>query len=176
MERQYYYKILKKSPTGILLSALITKCNEAIETARRWVVSQGADSYYEALEGVAGGVTAVEFSDNAEHEGWERIVASDGRVFYTPVKSSKTEHDMMNLPFISANQFVDILKIHPLVDKDGNEVPFVFQTKTPIVFQLENYWYIKLPQISDSLDCQNIDVYIFDNCRKIVMQKMCRNV
>ena len=90
----YYYKVSAESKVGRDIQSFMTRCQEAEEQALEWVKKQGAKHYYESPEGMAGGVGAVEFDDNADHDGWDKEETPDGRVLYFPVVGSDLEKEM----------------------------------------------------------------------------------
>ena len=55
----YFYKISATSNVGRDIQTFMCRCQEAEEKAREWVEKQGASSYYESPEGMAGGVGAL---------------------------------------------------------------------------------------------------------------------
>ncbi|MDD6754380.1 MAG: hypothetical protein PUE15_10855 [Prevotella sp.] len=144
----YYYKVSADSTVGRDIQTFMTKCQEAEEEAIAWAKKQGADHYYESPEGMAGGVGAVEFADNADHEGWEKEVTPDGRVFYFPVESSDLEKEMGTLPVVSEAELFGILDLQPKRTKDNLPLPMTFGDRTPIIFLHNGYWYADVPYVS----------------------------
>ena len=84
----YFYKISATSNVGRDIQAFMHRCQEAEEKAREWADKQGASSYYESPEGMAGGVGAVEFADTTGRDGWDKEVSPDGRVFFFPIEGT----------------------------------------------------------------------------------------
>lgn len=152
----YYYKVSAESNVGRDIQAFMTRCQEAEEQALEWVKNQGAEHYYESPEGMAGGVGAVEFADNAEHDDWDREETPDGRVLYFPVEGSDREEEMNALPVVSEAELFAILDLQPKRAKDNLPLPMTFGNSTPIVFLHQGYWYVDVPYESGSADMQKI--------------------
>ena len=152
----YFYKISATSNVGEELQKFMTRCHEAEEQALEWVKKQGAEHYYESPEGMAGGVLAVEFADNAEHDGWDKYVILDGSVLYFPVEGSDLEKEINTLPVVSEAELFGILNLQPKRAKDNLPLPMTFGDSTPIVFLHHGYWYADVPYCSGSHDCEQI--------------------
>lgn len=141
----YYYKTTDEGQIGVKLQEFMKRCSEAEEIARQWALKVGASHYYESAEGMAGGVGAVEFDDNADKEGWEKIETPDGRTFYLPEEGSELEKEMYSLPVVSEAELIGILNFIPQKYKNGLPLPFSFGNETPVVFLYRGYWYIDVP-------------------------------
>lgn len=153
----YYYRIAATSKVGEKLQAFFNKCQEAQEKAREWAEKQGASSYYESPEGMAGGVGAVEFADTIERDGWDKEVAPDGRVFFFPVEGSDLEKEMNALPVVSEVELITIFILQPKRTKENLPLPMTFGDSTPIVFLHHGYWYADLPYVSADLSVERIE-------------------
>ena len=143
-----YYKVNADTEVGKQLQALMDKCNEVSEQARQWAEAHGAASYYESPEGIAGGISALEFETSPLPEGWEQIELppSDGRVgVVLPVENSDLEKEMYALPIVSETEFINILKFKPRVNSKGQKMPFTFGNTTPICFKHMGMWYVDMP-------------------------------
>ena len=133
------------------------RCHEAEEQALEWVKKQGADHYYESPEGMAGGVGAVEFADNAGHDDWDREETPDGRVLYFPVVGSDLEEEMKALPVVSEAELFAILNLQPKRTKDNLPLPMTFGNSTPIIFLHDGYWYADVPYVSADMALTKIE-------------------
>lgn len=153
----YYYRIAATSQVGEKLQEFFNKCQESEEKARKWAEKVGASGYYESPEGMAGGVGAVEFSDNAEHDGLEKVVTPDGRVFYFPIEGSDLETEMLSLPVVSETALFCILNLQPNRTKDNLPLPMTFGNSTPVVFLHHDYWYADVPYASDDMTLTKIE-------------------
>ena len=80
----YFYQIKKDSEVGAALADFSERCAEAQRIALEWAKRVGAQHWYESPDGFAGGVAAVEFDDNGDRAGWDRIENRQGQVFYMP--------------------------------------------------------------------------------------------
>ena len=153
----YYYKVSAESNVGRDIQAFMTRCQEAEEQALEWVKKQGAEHYYESPEGMAGGVYAVEFADNAEHDGWDKDVILDGIVLYFPVEGSDLEKEVNTLPVVSEAELFGILDLQPKRTKDNLPLPMTFGNSTPIIFLHEGYWYADVPYVSANVTLVQIE-------------------
>ena len=153
----YYYKVSAESNVGRDIQAFMNRCQEAEEQALEWVKKQGAEHYYESPEGMAGGVGAVEFADNADHDGWDKVETPDGRVFYFPVEGSDLEKEINTLPVVSEAELFGILDLQPKRAKDTLPLPMTFGDSTPIVFLHHGYWYADVPYVSANVTLVQIE-------------------
>ena len=153
----YYYKVSEESNVGRDIQAFMNRCQEAEEQALEWAKKQGADHYYESPEGMAGGVLAVEFADNTEHEGWDKDVILDGNVLYFPVEGSDLEKEINTLPVVSEAELFGILDLQPKRTKDNLPLPMTFGNSTPIVFLHNGYWYADVPYVSANVTLAKIE-------------------
>lgn len=143
-----YYKVNADTEVGKQLQALMDKCDEVSEQARKWAEKHGATSYYESPEGIAGGISALEFETLPLPEGWEQIELppSDGRVGVgLPVEGSDLEKDMYALPIVSETEFINILQFKPRMNSKGLKMPFTFGNSTPVCFKHIGMWYVDMP-------------------------------
>ena len=164
----YFFKIAAKSGVGEKLKDFMDRCNQVGEQARKWVEKQGAVSYYESPDGMAGGCVMVVFDKSAlTKEGWQRIQVpgKDGmeylkdeeeRYFFVPEKGSELEKEMEALPLVSEAELIGILQFKPKEVKKDVPVPFTFGKETPMVFLHHDYWYVDVPYDSLAKDCQAI--------------------
>lgn len=157
----YYYRISATSELGEKLQTFFNKCQEAQEKAREWAEKQGASSYYESPEGMAGGVVAVEFADTIERDGWDKEVATDGRVFFFPVEGSDLEKEMNALPVVSEVELITMFSLQPKRTKENMPLPMTFGNSTPIVFLYHGYWYADMPYVSADLSVERIVEQVF---------------
>lgn len=153
----YYYRIAAKSKVGEKLQNFFNKCQEAEEKAREWAEKQGASGYYESLEGMAGGVGAVEFADTHERDGWDKEVSPDGRVFFFPMAGTDLEAEMLSLTVVSEFELIDILNLQPKLTDNNLPMPMTFGNSTPIVFLHHSYWYADMPYVSTELSVERIE-------------------
>ena len=153
----YYYKVSAESNVGRDIKAFMHRCQESEEKAREWVEKQGGSGYYESPEGMAGGVGAVEFADNADHDGWDKEETPDGRVLYFPVVGSDLEKEMNALPFVSEAELFGIPDLQPKRTKDNLPLPMTFGNSTPIVFLHQGYWYADVPYASADMTLTKIE-------------------
>ena len=153
----YYYKVSAESTVGRYIQAFMTSCQKAEEKALEWVKKQGIEHYYESSAGMAGGVGAVEFTDNADHEGWDKVETPDGRVFYFPVEGSDLEKEMNALPVVSEAELFGILDLQPKRTKDNLPLPMTFGDSTPIIFLHHGFWYADVPYVSANVTLVQIE-------------------
>ena len=153
----YYYKVSAESNVGREIQAFMNRCKEAEEQALEWAKKQRAEHYYESPEGMAGGVGAVEFADNADHDGWDKEETPDGRVFYFPVEGSDMEKEMNALPVVSEAELFGIFDLQPNRTKDNLPLPMTFGNSTPIVFLHNGYWYADVPYMSANVTLTKIE-------------------
>ena len=153
----YYYQIAATSTVGEKLQEFFNKCQEAEEKAREWAVKQGASSYYESPEGMAGGVGAVEFADTSERDDWDKEVSPDGRAFFFPTEGTDLEKEMLALPVVQETELITILNLQPKLANNNLPLPMTFGDSTPIVFLHHGYWYADMPYVSADLSVERID-------------------
>ena len=153
----YYYKVSAESNVGRDIQVFMNRCKEAEEQALEWAKKQGAEHYYESPEGMAGGVGAVEFSDKAEHGGWDRVETPDERVLYFPVVGSDLEEEMNALPVVSEVELFGIFDLQPNRTKDNLPLPMTFGNNTPIIFLHHGYWYVDVPYVSSNVTLTKIE-------------------
>ena len=161
----YYYKVSAESNVGRDIQAFMIRCQEAEEQALEWAKKHGADHYYESPEGMAGGVLAVEFADNAEHDGWDKDVILDGSVLYFPVEGSDLEKEVNTLPVVSEAELFGIFDLQPKRTKDNLPWPMTFGDSTPIIFLHEGYWYADVPYVSANVTLSKIEEKEFCRCK-----------
>ena len=167
----YYYKVSAESNVGRDIQAFMTRCHEAEQQALEWVKKQGADHYYESPEGMGGGVGAVEFTDAAEHDDWDREETPEGRVLYFPAVGSDLEEEMKALTVVSEAELFAILDLQPKRTKDNLPLPMTFGNSTPIVFLHQGCWYADVPYESSSSDMQKISETKFQKRLSAAAQK-----
>ena len=172
----FFFKIAAKSGVGEKLKAFMAKCAQVDEQARKWVEKQGASSYYESPDGMAGGVVMVQFDANVlSKEGWQKVQVpgkegmeylkdNDGRCFWIPTEGSDIEKEMQALPLVSEAELIGILQFKPKEVKKDMPVPFTFGNETPMVFLHHDFWYVDIPYDSLAGDCQAITEKEF--CRR----------
>lgn len=153
----YFYKISATSNVGRDIQAFMLRCQEAEEKAREWVERQGASSYYESPDGMAGGVGAVEFADITGRDGWDRTETPDGRVLFFPMEGTDLEKEMAALPVVSEAELIGILNLQPKRTKENLPLPMSFGNRTPIVFLHQGYWYMDVPYVSADMTLTNIE-------------------
>lgn len=161
----YFYQIKKDSEVGAALADFSERCAEAQRIALEWAKRVGAQHWYESPDGFAGGVAAVEFEDNGDRAGWDRIENRQGQVFYIPAACTALEQEMFALPVVSETELITILDLKPVFTKEGFPLPFTFGHSTPIVFPLNGHWYVDVPYESRAVDCEPIGSARFA-CRK----------
>lgn len=142
---KYYYSATAESETGNRLQAFMHKCAVAEEQARQWAEKMGADYYYESPNGMAGGVSAVEFGNITSKEGWEKVVTPDGRIMFYPEPDSDIEKDMFALPVVSEMELIGILHFVHDNKKEGKLPVYTFGNQTPIIFLHHGLWYMEVP-------------------------------
>lgn len=157
----FFYRIAATSKVGEKLQEFFNKCQEAEEKAREWVEKQGASSYYESAEGMAGGVGAVEFADTTGRDGWDKEVSPDGRVFFFPIEGTDLEKEMLALPVVSEVELITILNLQPNRTNYNLPLPMSFGDSTPIVFLHHGNWYADMPYVSADLAVERIDEKVF---------------
>ena len=167
----YYYKVSAESNVGRDIQAFMTRCQEAEEQALEWAKKQGAEHYYESPEGMAGGVLAVDFADNAEHDGWDKDVILDGSVLYFPIVGSDLEKEINNLPVVSEVELFGILDLQPKRTKDNLPLPMTFGNSTPIIFLNDGYWYADVPYVSANVTLVQIEEKEFNRCKMAAMKE-----
>ena len=165
----YYYKVSAESNVGRNIQAFMNRCQEAEEQAIEWVKTQGADHYYESPTGMAGGVGAVEFADNADHDGWDKEETPDGRVLYFPVVGTDLEKEMNALPVVSEAELFAILALQPRRTKDNLPLPMTFGNTTPIIFRYKDYWYVDAPYKSNDSNVVLIDEQYFNRQKRLAI-------
>ena len=165
----YYYKVSAESNVGRNIQAFMNRCQEAEEQAIEWVKTQGADHYYESPTGMAGGVGAVEFADNADHDGWDKEETPDGRVFYFPVEGSDLGKEMNALPVVSEAELFGILDLQPKRTKDNLPLPMTFGNTTPIIFRYKDCWYFDAPYQSNDSNVALIDEDYFNRQKRLAI-------
>lgn len=154
----HFYKTWRYGNTGVALSRLMDKCNEVSEQARQWAEAQGATSYIESPEGIAGGIAAVEFSDSmSSSDMWDRVETPHGDVFYLPKEGSDLEQEMYALPIVSETEFINILHFKHRLNSKGKPLPFTFGNETPVVFLIHDYWYVDMPYECEAEDIEAVE-------------------
>lgn len=153
----YFYKVSADTKVGGDIQEFMNRCQEADEKAREWVERQGASSYYESPEGMAGGVGAVEFADTTGRDGWDKEVSPDGRVFFFPIEGTDLEGEMNALPIVSEAELFGILTLQPKRTKDNLPLPMTFGNSTPIVFLHQGFWYADVPYVSADMTLTKIE-------------------
>ncbi len=157
----YYYRFAEESNTGKQLQAFFAACADAQEQARAWAEKQGAKSYFESANGMAGGVVLVEFENCIAKEGWEKMTAPDGSVFFYPAPDSALEKEMSALPIVSEMKLIPILSLKAKKTKTGKPVPFTFGGETPILFLHHGFWYVDVPYVSEADGAEKIEERAF---------------
>lgn len=153
-----FYKVLATSETGKALQALMDKCNEVSETARQWAERQGATSYYESPEGIAGGIVLLEF-ENEIPVGFEPIPLprEGGQGGALPIEGSDLEKEMFSLPVVSETEFINILHFKPRLNSKGKPMPFTFGNSTPVCFLYKDHWYVDMPYECEAEGMETIE-------------------
>lgn len=146
----YFYKTPATSVVGQQLQQYINRCDEASEKARQWAEKQGATSYIESPQGMAGGIAALEIENCVSKEGLERIVMPNGNVIFIPEPDSELEHEMFSLPIVSEVELIAILHLRPRIGSNGKKLPITFGDQTPILFLYRDYWYFDVPYESQA--------------------------
>jgi hypothetical protein len=157
----YYYRFVEDGSVGKQLQIYFATCADAQEQARAWAEKQGAKSYYESTNGMAGGVTLVEFENCIAKEGWEKMTTPDGSVFFYPAPDSALEKEMTALPVVSENKLIPILSFKARKAKDGKTLPFTFGDETPIIFLHHGFWYVDIPYESEAEGAERIEERAF---------------
>lgn len=145
MKPHNYYKVPTASETGKQLQSLMAKCDEVAEIARKWAETQGASTYIESPEGIAGGIVALEFPNTIRKSGYDRVTSPDGAVYFLPEEDSDLEKEMYALPIVSETEFIAILKFKPRTNSKDKPLPYTFGKETPIVFLHNDFWYVDMP-------------------------------
>ncbi len=153
----YFYRFAETSNAGKQLQAFFIECNDAQEQARAWVEKQGGDSYFESPEGMAGGVSLVEFKNTIAKDGWEKLTVHGEDVFFYPTPDSALEKEMYSLPVVSEMKLIPILSVKAKKTKDGKLLPFTFGEETPVIFLLCGYWYVDVPYESEDADAERMN-------------------
>lgn len=147
----YFYKTPYNGRVGTQLQTFMRKCRDAEEKARLWAEKHGINQYYESPEGMAGGISAVEFENVTSMESWNKITTPDGRVLFLPKEDTDLEKEMCELPVVNEMELITILSLLPKKIKKGLPLPFTFGDTTPIVFCHHGDWYIDVPYMSNDL-------------------------
>lgn len=153
----HYYKTTDDGRVGAQLQEFMNKCANVEEKARLWAEKQGASHYYESPEGMAGGVSAVEFENTTARDGWDKVDIPDGRTFFLPMAGTDLEKEMYSLPKVSEAELITILNLIPKKTDKGLPLPFTFGDATPVVFHHHGYWYIDVPYASADISVIPID-------------------
>lgn len=153
----YFYKFAEEGNTGKQLRAFFDECAAAQEEARKWVERQGASSYLESPDGMAGGVGLVEFENCIGKEGWEKIDTQDGTAYFYPAPESDLEKEMYALPVVSEMKLLPILSFVARTTKSGKPMPITFGTETPVIFFHHGQWYVDVPYESAAEDAERIE-------------------
>lgn len=154
----HFNKTWRYGNTGIALSRLMDKCNEVSEIARQWAEAQGATSYIESPEGIAGGISALEFTTVPDgvptptSGKWDRVETPQGDIYYLPKEGSDLEKEMYSLPIVSETEFINILHFKPRINSKGQQLPYTFGNQTPVVFLYNDYWYVDMPYVCEAED------------------------
>lgn len=160
MKKSNYYKVSADTKVGGDLKNFMARCNSAMRQAREWARKQGAEHYYESPEGMAGGVSAVEFADTMGREGWDKTETPDGRVFFVPMVGTDLEKEMAALPIVSETELISILSLQPRRSQKGNTpmpLPMTFGNSTPIVFLHHGFLYMGVPYASGDPSMERIE-------------------
>lgn len=153
----YYYKTPQNSEVGKKLQDFFKRCKDAVGAACAWVEKQGASSYYESPEGMAGGVSAVEFADAHERDGWDKEVYPDGSILFFPMEGTDLEKEMNALPVVSETELIGIMNLQPKRTRDNRPVPMTFGDSTPVVFLHHGYLHADMPYVSVDLSVERIE-------------------
>lgn len=153
---EHFYRFAEDSTVGKQLHDFFAECADAQEQARVWAEKQGAKSYYESPDGMAGGVGLVEFENCLSKEGWESMTTPDGSLLFYPAPDSALEKEMYALPVVSEMKLIPILSFKPRKTKDEKPVPFTFGNETPVLFLHYGYWYAKVPYESEAECAESI--------------------
>lgn len=152
---EHFYRFAEDSTVGKHLHDFFAECADAQEQARAWAERQGAKTYYESPDGMAGGVGFVEFENCLGKEGWEHMTAPDGSQLFYPAPESALEKEMYALPVVSEMKLIPVLSFKSHKTKDGKPVPFTFGNETPVLFLHHGFWYAKVPYESEA-ECAEI--------------------
>lgn len=167
MNRPHYcYKTDADTEVGKQLKEFIDRCNEASETARQWAEKQGATSYIESPEGMAGGIAALEIENCLGREGFERIVMPNGNVIFMPESDSELEKEMYALPIVSEAELIRILRFKPRTNSKGKTLPFTFGNQTPVLFVHNDKWYVDMPYECQAEGLHRVDEKRFERYRQ----------
>ena len=82
----YFYKVSATSDAGREIQNYMNRCQNAEQQALEWAKKHGAEHYYESLDGMAGGVSAVGICrllrtrrvGQGSFARWSRILFPDG--------------------------------------------------------------------------------------------------
>lgn len=171
----FFYKTKEDTPVGQNLQQFINDCDAAAETARLWALAHGVQVYYESAEGMAGGIAAVEFSDDKPREWWECIAEHGEQKFFAPVAGTDLEQEMYALPVISEFKLIGILDFKRRFKSDGTPLPVTFGGTTPRLFLLQGYWFIDVPYECTARGLESIDMKEFNDACHIVSFLNLRN-
>lgn len=153
----FYYKTPLSSETGKMLADFFDRCKAAAEQARQWAELQGASHYYESPNGMAGGVSGVEFDCAFQKEGWEKITLRDGNAMFVPEDGSPLARQMSDLPVVNEMDLIRIFRFLPSSNSEGSVLPFTFGHKTPVLFLHQGFWYADMPYESGREDVIAVD-------------------
>lgn len=167
-----YYKIPLNTEVGKKLQDFFKRCKDAENAARTWADKQGASSYYESPEGMAGGVVSVEFADTHGRDGWDKEASPDGRVFFFPMEGTDLEKEMLALPIVSEMELISIMNLIPNRTDKNLPIPMTFGNSTPIVFLHHDYWYADMPYVSADLSVERIEEFEFYYRKMEVMNEL----
>lgn len=167
----YFYKVSATSDVGREIQNFINRCQDAERLALEWVKKQGAEHYYESLDGMAGGVGAVEFTDALAHDGWDRTETPDGRVLFFPMEGTDLEKEMNALPVVSETELISIFNLQPKRTKNNLPLPMTFGDSTPIVFLHQGFWYADMPYVSADMTLTKIEEKEFYRRRMAVINE-----
>lgn len=168
----YYYKTWRESAVGLQLQTFLYRCNEASEKSRQWAEQQGADSYIESPDGMAGGIAALIFDNSISVEGFEKVTLPDETIIFVPTPDSDLEKEMYALPIVSETEIISIMQFKPRMSKDNKPLPFTFGDQTPILFLHNGWWYINVPYESDADSITAIDEREFYKRRLAALNTM----
>ena len=161
-----FYKTWADSIVGQQLKALMDKCNEVSEQARLWAERQGATSYIESPEGIAGGIVLLEF-ENEIPVGFEPIPLprEGGQGGALPIEGSELEKEMYALPVVSETEFIRILQFMPRFNSKGKPMPITFGNTTPVCFFYRGWWYMDMPYECEADSLTRMDEKMFYRAR-----------
>nr|DAI89013.1 MAG TPA: hypothetical protein [Caudoviricetes sp.] len=149
---RFYYKTPSDSETGQMLTEFFDRCKAAEDQACQWAKQQGASHYYESPNGMAGGVSGVEFGCASRKEGWEKITLRDGNAMFVPVEGSSLAQQMSALPVVNEMDLVRIFRFLPSSNGGDSMLSFTFGDKTPVMFLHQGFWYADMPYESGRED------------------------